>query len=328
MKHANIAIFVPHLGCPHMCAFCNQKHITGCSVQPSKSDVVSAVETALSSGQAPQNCEIAFFGGSFTAIDRKYMLELLSAASECVKKYGFKGIRVSTRPDCIDGEILDILKSEHVTAIELGAQSMDDEVLARNERGHTAKQVRDASALIKSYGFELGLQMMTGLYGSSREADIFTANELAGLRPDTVRIYPAVTLKNTRLEELYLSGDYEPSDLETAVSLCTEICGIFDEAEIKVIRLGLHTIDQDSYVAGPWHPAFRELCDSLRFRNILDGKVSDGIDYVVKVNPADISKLVGQKRSNLEYFINRNIALNIVQDKTIAKNTVFIEEVK
>ena len=168
-------------------------------------------------GERSQNAEIAFFGGSFTAIDRSYMIALLEAAKKYVNK--FNGIRISTRPDYVDPEVLDLLKVYGVTSIELGAQSMCDDVLALNERGHTAEQVRKASFLIRSAGFSLGLQMMTGLYGSDLQKDIVTANEIISLHPDTVRIYPTVVMKQTKLEEYMLSGLYQPYTLEQSVAL-------------------------------------------------------------------------------------------------------------
>ena len=328
MSRANISIFVPHLGCPHQCSFCNQKHITGCDEQPSANTVYDAVNNSIKSGQSHENCEIAFFGGSFTAIDRDYMLKLLIAAKDCVEKYGFHGIRISTRPDCIDSDILAILKNYKVTSIELGAQSMDNNVLLFNERGHTADDVRISSKLIKEFGFELGLQMMTGLYKSNEETDFYTANELIKLSPKTIRLYPTITLKNTSLEDLYLEGKYIPDDLEKSAKLCSKLSEMFEQADIKVIRLGLHTLDADSYVAGPWHPAFGELCESYRFRNIIENIVEPDCSYKIHVNPSDVSKVIGQKRSNIIYFKNKNVSLSIIQDETVEKRTVLVEEVR
>ena len=167
MKHSNVAIFIPHVGCPHLCSFCNQRNISGENSIPTGEDVKNICFSAINEITDKSNAEIAFFGGSFTAIDRTYMIELLSAASEFVGKGKFKGIRISTRPDYIDDEVLYILKKYGVTSIELGAQSMSDRVLEANERGHSAEDVRKASLLIKEHGFELGLQMMVGLYQST-----------------------------------------------------------------------------------------------------------------------------------------------------------------
>ena len=232
MKKGNISIFVPHLGCPCQCSFCNQKTITGQANQPTPQDVDKAVKTALKSKGF--DYEIAFFGGSFTAIDREYMISLLKAANKYIKSNEVKGIRISTRPDCIDEEILDLLKEYGVTSIELGAQSMDDEVLLANRRGHTAKDVENASELIKSYGFELGLQMMTGLYKDSEEKAIKTAEKIIALSPQTVRIYPTVVLKGTYLADLYLSGEYKPLNADESAQLCAKLVLLFEKNNIKI----------------------------------------------------------------------------------------------
>lgn len=328
MRHANISIFVPHLGCPNDCSFCNQRHITGRSDQPCEKDIEKAVSTAISSARScPKNTEIAFFGGSFTVIPRDYMLMLLKAADKEVKAYGFKGIRISTRPDCINKEVLGILKTYSVTSIELGAQSLDDEVLSLNDRGHTAKDVETASALIKEYGFELGLQMMTGLYGDSNEKAINTAKAIVRLKPDTVRIYPTIVLKNTRLESLYYEGKYKPMALEETVALCVELQDIFKKADINIIRTGLHSIEEDTYVAGPWHPAFSELCESKRIFDTIVRECKTGRAYEISVHPSDISKALGQKRQNVEKLLKVGINVKFIQNKDITKNTMRIREV-
>ena len=315
-KHANISIFVPHIGCPHKCSFCNQNTITGQSFIPHASDVIASCEKAISCGVDPQNTEIAFFGGSFTAIPKNYMLELLGTAYEYVKN-GFKGIRVSTRPDAINTEILEILKEYGVTAIELGAQSMDDEVLLMNERGHTASDVVEASNLIKEYGFSLGLQMMVGLYGSSVEKDIITARKIANLNPSEVRIYPTVILKNTKLGDLFKNSVYKTYDLETAVDLCSELLDIFENKGIKVIKLGLHSSQEveENMLGGIYHPAFRELCESRRFRNEMERLIDDVKVNSFTVKPCDISKAIGQQKCNLEYFKQKGITVKIIPDE-------------
>lgn len=314
-KHANISIFVPHIGCPNMCSFCNQHAITGAQTVPHASDVILACEQALSSGIDIANTEIAFFGGSFTAIDRSYMCELLQSAYEYVKR-GFKGIRISTRPDCISDEILAVLKSFGVTTIELGAQSMHDSVLALNDRGHSRNDIINASNLVKRYGFTLGLQLMVGLYGSTPELDIQTARDIIALAPKEVRIYPVVILDNTKLGKLFTSGEYVPYSLEKAVEICADMLDMFDDAGISVIKLGLHASEvvEADMLGGLYHPALRELCESLRFRRLMDKLIGDDKEVTFTVSPKDISKALGQKRSNIEYFNQKGISVSIKSD--------------
>ena len=300
MSHANISIFVPHLGCPNQCSFCNQRHITGEYTVANAKSVDEAVTIAKTSkNYSPKDTEIAFFGGSFTAIDRDYMLSLLSAAKKYVDNGTVAGIRISTRPDCITDEILKILKNYCVTAIELGAQSLCDRVLSLNKRGHTAKDVENAVKLIRKYDFELGLQMMTGLYGDTREGSLYTANEFIRLMPDTVRIYPTIVIKDTKLADLVNSGEYAPQSLEDAVKLWCELKDLFENANINVIRLGLHSIDEETFVAGPWHPAFAELCESEKYYNLILSNLRNSGEYLVYVNEFEISKAIGHKKSNI-----------------------------
>ena len=302
-KHSNISIFVPHIGCPNMCSFCNQRHITGIHVAPNASDVIDAVKTACASTKYDATTtEIAFFGGSFTAINRTYMQALLETAYDFVKDGLVSGIRISTRPDAIDEEILNLLKNFGVTSIELGAQSLNDDVLLLNNRGHNAQDVINASKLIKKHGFSLGLQMMTGLYGDCDDFAIATAQKIIDLCPDTVRIYPTIVLKNTDLAALYFDNKYKPQTLDQAVDLCSRLLTMFNNANINVIRLGLHSIENDSYVAGPWHPAFSELCHSkILLKNAQEILCEEG-NYILYVNPMSVSKMIGQHKTNIEFL--------------------------
>ena len=331
MKHINVALFVPHEGCPHMCSFCNQKTISGSAKKLTKEDIDEAVKIATDCEYDRSESEIAFFGGSFTAIDREYMTYLLESAYPYVKNGLFKGIRCSTRPDAIDDEILNLLKKYGVTAIELGAQSMSDKVLGMNDRGHTAEDVVRASALIKEHGFELGLQMMTGLYGDTDETAIATAEKIISLKPETVRIYPTVVLENTRLASLYEKGEYTPQTVDEAVNLCSKLLGMFNEASIKVIRLGLHSGGnvEDGFVAGAYHPAFRELCESRLYlekcRNLINDNNITG-NITIYVSPSEISKMTGQKRSNIESLSQTGISAQVKPDAKLGKYMLRIEE--
>lgn len=312
MKKGNISIFVPHQGCPCACSFCNQKTITGQNELPTAVDVRNAVDIALRKKE--YEYEIAFFGGSFTAIDREYMLELLTAAYPYVKNGQVQGIRISTRPDCVDKEVLDILKKYGVTSIELGAQSMDDEVLEANRRGHTAQDVCNASELIKEYGFELGLQMMTGLYKDTAEKSIETAKKIIELAPSTVRIYPTVVLKGTYLAELYLKEEYVPLNADDSAELCAILVPMFENAGIKIIRLGLHSSRdiKENMLAGGFHDSFGELVKS----RIMVNKILElpPADYQVYVNPRSVSKLKGNKKSNIYLLIERGYNIKIITD--------------
>lgn len=305
--HANIALFIPHIGCPNQCSFCDQHSISGAQQAPTPQEVAQTCQQAVSAmGKRAQQAEIAFFGGSFTAIDRAYMTALLEAASPFVAAGQVGGIRLSTRPDAIDAEVLTLLKRHGVTSIELGAQSMRDEVLALNRRGHTADQVRQAARLIRQHGFALGLQMMTGLYGDTPEGARYTAAELAALRPDQVRIYPTVVLEGTLLAKLLGSGAYVPMGLEETLPLAAELLSYFEERGISVIRLGLHASREVEarMLAGCYHPALRELCENRLFlQRILEQtqQLPKG-PIAVYCNPRDRSKAAGQKRSNLQYL--------------------------
>ena len=324
MKHINVALFVPDEGCPHRCSFCNQKTISGKTKRLELADIDSAVKTALESADCNKG-EIAFFGGSFTAIDKDYMISLLERAKMYIDKGLFAGIRVSTRPDCINEEILQILKYYGVTSIELGCQSMDDEVLRLNNRGHSADDVVKSAKLIKDFGFEFGVQMMTGLYGDNDKTAIETARKLIVLAPDTARIYPTVVLENTELERLYKEGEYRPQTVDEAADLCSELLLMFHDADIKVIRVGLHSGGnvEDGFVAGAYHPAFREICESrIYLKKVLAEIKRQGTekgDITITVGSSFVSMMAGQKKANSQKLREMGYNLKIKQDKNMKK---------
>ena len=258
------------------------------------------------------------------------MTSLLSAAKEYTHQ--FKGIRISTRPDCIDKDTLLLLREYGVTSIELGAQSMCDEVLSLNNRGHNSDSVQNASKLIKEHGFSLGLQMMTGLYGSSNERDIYTAQEFIKLKPDTVRIYPTVILKDTCLAELYASGLYHPQTVDEAADLCAELINMFEENNISVIRAGLHSSEtmEENIISGAYHPAFRELCENRLFFNktiiLLNDKNIKGGKITISVSPSSLSKLIGQKKSNILKLNEMGYDVKIIPDDSLTGRQIKIQE--
>ena len=329
MKHITVGLFVPHKGCPHQCSFCNQKSISGQLKELTPDDVHSAVSKAMENPNL-KNAEIAFFGGSFTAIERDYMLSLLQAAAGYIDGEKFKGIRISTRPDCIDGEICALLKKHKVTAVELGAQSMSDDVLRLNRRGHTAREVENAVKMLKAYGFETGLQMMTGLYGSDGNESLETAEKIIALSPDTVRIYPTVVLENTHLAELFEKGEYTPQSVEDAVDVCSRLLMMFHKAQIKVIRVGLHSGGnvEEGFVAGAYHPAFKELCESRIYYNlILDELKNKNItDCTVFVPQGALSQALGQKKQNLILLGEKGYNLSVKENRNLKKYQILIKE--
>ncbi len=328
--HSNISIFVPHLGCPNACSFCNQKSITGTQNAPTTKYVQDICEKAMKEISYKENAEIAFFGGSFTAIDKDYMISLLDVATQFVGKNKFKGIRISTRPDCISEEILTVLKGYNVTSIELGVQSADDEVLLYNDRGHTFQDVVKAVELIRKYDFDLTLQMMVGLYKSCKAKDLETADKIIKLKPKNVRIYPVVILKNTKLEKLFKQGEYLPYTLDFAVELCCELIKKFDKNNIKIIKLGLHAseIVENDFVAGLYHPAFKELCENKEYYDKILSVLPENKknSYLIYVPKNDLSKAIGQKKFNFEKLQNIGYKIKIIPDEKLSDKKIIVEE--
>lgn len=330
MGHGNISIFIPHLGCPNCCSFCDQKIISSTSHAPSPDEAEDIIRGAFDRITDPEDradTEIAFFGGSFTAIDRDYMTALLERAAKYLKfpdTDGFRGIRISTRPDCVDEEILMLLKKFGVTAIELGAQSMSDRVLKMNNRGHSAKDVIHASDMIKAHGFELGLQMMVGLYGSSPEDELFTTNEIIACRPETVRIYPVAVLEGTYLAELFRKGEYRLYPFEECISLCARMMEKFTEAGIKIIRLGLHAEEsvENRAVAGFYHPAFGELVRSEWVKGIINNELLKEGHALCRASNRNMSILVGHKRSNRCFFADKDVSF--IRDDSLAAGIISV----
>ena len=329
----SVALFVPHVGCPQQCSFCDQRAITGGVQPPTPWQVWQTAQAAASHlGQRVKETEIAFFGGSFTAIPRGQMLSLLAPAKEAVERFGFRGLRCSTRPDAIDGEVLSLLKAYHMVAVELGAQSMDGEVLRLNRRGHSPEDTVRAAGLIRAAGLELGLQMMTGLYGSTPEKDVETARALIALQPATVRVYPTVVLAGTELATLYEAEVYRPQTLEEAVALCARLLSLFETAGVRVIRMGLHAEEdvERRRVAGPYHPAFRELAESRRFLEKLLPQLEaagPGV-YRAAVSPRDLSLVVGQKKANVLALQRRGFLVRFVPEESWARGTFALWKVE
>lgn len=323
-KHRTISVFVPHMGCPNHCSFCNQRKITGAGTDVTPEMVTERIERHLQTldGQNAE-IEVGFFGGSFTAIPMEEQTALLRAAYPYIEKGILKGIRLSTRPDCITPEILTNLKRFGVTTIELGVQSMDDEVLRKNFRGHTAADACRASELIHDFGFSLGHQVMLGLPGDTAEKSIQSVEKLLRFQPEDARIYPTLVIRDTLLARWYQEGKYLPLGLEEAVEQSKEVLKRFRAAGTNVIRIGLLGSDninpQKDVLAGPFHPAFGELTESeLVYEKLTEQlRQEKGETLQVAVHPRFVSVLVGCNKKNIKRLSKRFRQIQIIQEETL-----------
>jgi len=328
MKSYNIPIFIPHLGCPFDCVFCNQRRITGAGTDVTPDDVRRIIEERLTTlPESGASIEAAFFGGSFTGIPMEQQSALMAAVQPYIRSGRISGIRMSTRPDYITREILDNLMYYGATTIELGVQSMDDEVLKAAARGHSAEQVRQAAALIHEYPIRLGLQMMTGLPGDTPERSIYTARELIRLRSEIVRIYPTLTIRDTYMEKMYREGRYTPQTLDEAVELCKTLVLMFEAENIRVIRLGLQSTDEisehGSVVAGPVHSSFGELVESAIYLDKMLEVIPRDSRVTVYVARGEISKAVGNRKRNIELIKQKlDTAVKVAEDDELTKREV------
>ena len=331
MRHVNIPIFIPHLGCPNNCVFCNQRSISGHGDFDIGS-VREEIETVLSTVGGDDVCEIAFFGGSFTGIDRALMISLLDIAEEYTVKNGgrVESIRLSTRPDYINDEILTILSRYSVKTVELGLQSMDDGVLAASKRGHDAEIAKRACRLVKKYGFSLVGQMMIGLPDSNREKEEATARLICELGADGARVYPTVVFYETELCDMARAGAYTPLEIEDAVERSAAVLDIFDRAGVPCIRVGLcaseNLTDPEKVYGGAHHVAigemamseayYRRICEALDTMENCDTAKKELTVYVKNGN---VSKAVGQNRKNKIKLCEK---YNLYRIKVLEKNDI------
>ena len=308
-EQAIIPIFIPHMGCPFDCIFCNQGQITARGKPESKEDIIHIIETHLETIEKKglQNVEIAFYGGSFTGLPIVIQQEYLGIAKKYKDQGRVNGIRISTRPDYINDEILANLKEYGVDLIELGVQSLDEEVLLKSKRGHTREIVYESSELIKRYGFKLGIQLMIGLPGDSHEKSVKSAIETTVISPDVARIYPTIVIKGTGLEALLEKGEYSPLSLDEAVETAKDMYLILKNAGISVIRMGLKSSDNiaegKAILGSTFHPAFRQLVESLVAREELERQIDANWKAVTfYAKKESLSNMIGNKGSNREYF--------------------------
>jgi histone acetyltransferase (RNA polymerase elongator complex component) len=335
-----VPVFIPNQGCPYQCVFCQQEKITSQSgTEVNAAHVRDVLETALKypDFDGLENREIAFYGGTFTRIGDKRMVELLNAAAPYIENGLFHSIRISTRPDEIDEKRLDLLKSFHVSTIELGIQSMNNEVLKRSGRGHTAEDTINAMGMLHEYGFNTGAQLMPGLPGDSAEIFLKTVHRVLELKPDIARLYPAVVIKDTVLEKMYKKGMYEPLDLDEAVGICAVACELLEGAGTKVIRIGLMSsptlLTEGQIVAGPWHCSFGFLVRSHMYLERIKNsfpKPGEAEKINIRTAPGEIPLLRG--------FRNRNVRLieercgfkigHVIPDESLSSGRIAVEKIE
>jgi len=316
--HYIIPVFIPEMACPNRCVYCNQYAITANCLSPTLTDIELMVNKRLAEiPDTAEHIEIAFYGGNFTGINEKAQREYLQTASQFLKNKSVQSIRISTRPDYINHANLELLQKFEVKTIELGVQSMNDSVLSKAQRGHTAQDTENAAKLILSFGFRLGLQMMIGLPGDDAETSLFTATEIVRLQAHETRIYPLLVIKNTVLHDMYLRKTYQPLSLDEAIMQTVEAVKEFEKANITILRIGLHPskelVENDGLIAGPWHPAYKQLVYSKIWAEILHNILNDKFqtNTIIEVASSQLSNAVGYKRSNILHAINRNIHFRI-----------------
>lgn len=325
-KHKNIPIFIPHLGCPNNCVFCNQRKISGITsfdINSVRRDIDLYLET---SGDSTASIQLAYFGGSFTAIERDDMLTLLRLGYSYIAKGKIESMRISTRPDCIDSEILACLRDYGVKSIELGIQSLYDDVLSASGRGHTARQALNAMNLVNSFNcFELVGQMMTALPESTPEKEAATARMICEHGAHAARIYPTMVFAKTELENMLKRGDYILPTVESLVSRTAKVFAVFQNYGVKVIRIGLaeneSLHDPDGIVGDCYHPAMGELVMSEYYKELILKKLENNTKESVTILCAkgETSKVIGHKGANKKYLQNK---CNVKNVKVIEKNAL------
>ena len=322
-----IPLFVPQEGCPHKCVFCNQDRITGSKESVTAQTVYDTVEEYLKTiNNKDATIEISFFGGTFTGIREEKQRELLSVAKEYKDKGLIDKIRMSTRPDYINDYILSYLQDYSVDIIELGVQSLVGEVLIGAGRGHTIKQVEDASKLIKEYGFTLGHQIMPGLPRDDFEKDIQTVERSISMKPDICRIYPSLVIKDTPMAIMYNRGEYVPYTLDEAVSICKKLYKMYLDAGVQVIRIGLQPTDTitegKDIISGPFHPAFRELVEGSLISDSIREEFKVSKKGTICLNSRDLSKLYANKKKYFKELLSDGFKIDVEIDDSLERGII------
>ncbi|SDD47677.1 elongator complex protein 3 [Sporomusa acidovorans] len=336
MKHYIIPVFIPHLGCLHECIFCNQRKITGRQTPVTAKQVSTIIAERLNDINETRWVEVAFYGGSFTALPQNIQNELLAPASRALRQGYIHAIRLSTRPDCINRDIITNLIQQGVTIVELGVQSLDNQVLSKAGRGHDCQAVIDAVRQVKEAGLQCGLQLMPGLPGEDWESLIKTVRQVIHLHPDFVRIYPTIVIADTALAKLYQQEDYRPLSLKQAVARAAYMKLLFERQGITVIRTGLQASEElnneANIIAGPYHAAFGEIVDSYLFYIMMAGFLEQNLvpaerELLIRHHPQDCSKVRGQRNSNINRLKQSYNLVRIIlsPDSSVKKGCLVLE---
>ncbi len=330
--HLIIPIFISHQGCPHRCLFCNQNSITGITV-PNEGEmppIEATIEEWLARSRRHQNVQVAFYGGSFTCLSHDRQNRMLAAVQPYLETGRVNGIRLSTRPDCVESDICTNLKEYGVVLVELGVQSLDDMVLQEASRGHSANDCRRAVSLLKESGLEVGVQLMPGLPGEDTRSFLRTVRDAVRLKPALVRLYPVLVIAHSGLAELYAKGEYRPLSLNKAIALTGKAKEIFDNAGIRVIRMGLQPSEslERELMAGPYHPAFGELVRSrawfTRVRRLL-ASFAEEKRVEIHICERDISAFVGPRKMNLKRLERLGLLkkMTLIPEKELERGTLY-----
>jgi histone acetyltransferase (RNA polymerase elongator complex component) len=322
-----IPIFVPHEGCPHNCVFCNQDRITGAGDDVTAQTVRNTINEYLETIQNKSaTIEVSFFGGTFTGIREEKQRELLEVAKEFKDKRLIDKIRLSTRPDYINDYILNYLKEYGVNIIELGVQSLDEDVLKKAGRGHSVQDVINASKLIKEYEFVLGHQIMPGLPGDTFEKDIYTTKTSIKMKPEICRIYPALVIKDTPMEKMCKCNEYVPYSLEEAVNISKVMYDMYRKNNVNVIRIGLQPTESINegrdIIAGPFHPSFRELVEGSLLVDIILENMKYEKNALIHINSKDLSKLYANKKIYFNKLKENDKLIMVEQDDKIERGHI------
>ena len=331
-KHYTIPIFIPELACPFQCVYCNQKKISGQQEVPSEKEIIKSIEDHLSTIDYRNNeVELGFFGGNFTGIPMEEQEKYLKLVQPYIRQGKIKNIRLSTRPDNINQEILYLLLLNQVETIELGAQSMDDEVLKASRRGHSSEDTVKAAKLIQNNGFRLGIQMMIGLPGDSFEKTLYTAGKIADMEADDARIYPCLVIKGTKLEDWYHKGKYDALSLEEAVIQTKEVVKIFENDEVNIIRIGLHPSEGlcsgEELIAGPYHPSFRELVLTEFWNDLFQPLYRKHYRRRIKIHVpgSELNVAIGHQSKNKKALMEFYDEVQILPDEKIMGRTFYVD---